>query len=190
MKIRLAQNLQQGSIVDGEGLRAVIWSQGCSHNCEGCHNPQTHDFCGGFLIDVDEVKNQLSRLEAHQGVTFSGGDPMFQIDAFLEIAQHCKTLGLDLWCYTGFTFETLRDKSQKSQNLEKLLRLIDVLVDGKFMIKERSLNLYFRGSKNQRIIDVQKSLNTGTICLVYRYMQEKHVQNYSSDMHQEVGIFI
>lgn len=171
MKIRLASDLQSDSIVDGEGIRTVIWTQGCSHNCLGCHNPATHDFKGGFLTDTDEINKELSLLEAQTGITFSGGDPLFQVEACTEIAKHAKEIGMDIWCYTGFTFEELM-KSDK--NIE-FLKYVDVLVDGKFIMAERSLNVDFRGSRNQRIIDVPASLEAGKVVLIPKYVGERYV---------------
>ena len=160
MKIRLAAYLQTDSIVDGEGIRTVIWTQGCPHNCYGCHNPDTHDPNGGALIDVEEIKEHLKSLEGQDGITFSGGDPMMQIDECLEIAKFAKGLGLNIWCYTGYTFD--RDVTGNMFNnweeTKELMSYIDVIVDGKFQEDKKDLNLKFRGSSNQRIIDVQKSL--------------------------------
>ena len=154
MKIRLAADLQSDSIVDGEGFRTVIWTQGCSHNCKGCHNPSTHDFKGGFEVDVDEIIEDISKLEGQDGITFSGGDPLFQADACAVIAKAAKNEGFDIWCYTGFKFEDLI----KIPKFKRFLEHVDVLVDGKFIEEEKSLNLDFRGSRNQRIIDVKKTL--------------------------------
>ena len=100
MKIRLAHPLQSDSIVDGEGLRTVVWTQGCSHNCPGCHNQKTHSFTGGFLKEIEELKEEISNLKNQDGITLSGGDPMFQIDACLEIAEFCQSQNLNVWCYT------------------------------------------------------------------------------------------
>ena len=97
MQIRLASNLQPDSIVDGPGIRTVIWTQGCSHNCKGCHNPSTHDFKGGFSVNIEDINNELDKLKAQHGITFSGGDPMFQAKACTEIAKHAKAIGLDVW---------------------------------------------------------------------------------------------
>ena len=171
MKIRLASDLQSDSIVDGEGIRTVIWTQGCSHNCPGCHNPATHDFKGGFLTDTDEINKELSLLKAQTGITFSGGDPLFQVEACTEIAKYAKKIGMNVWCYTGFTFEELI-KSDK--NIE-FLKYVDVLVDGKFIMAERSLNVDFRGSRNQRIINVPASLEAGEVVLIPKYIGERYV---------------
>ena len=171
MKIRLASYLQPDSIVDGEGIRTVIWTQGCSHNCKGCHNPTTHDFKGGFEVDTEELIEDLSKLEGQEGITFSGGDPLFQVEACTEIAKEAKKQGLDIWCYTGFKFEYLINIPK----MKEFLKYVDVLVDGKFIEEEKSLNLDFRGSRNQRIIDVQESLNKEKVVIIPKYENERFV---------------
>lgn len=157
--IRLASELQFDSIVDGPGLRTVIWTQGCIHNCKGCHNPQTHSFTGGFMFPIQDIITQLQSVD--QNVTFSGGDPMLQPKQCLAIAKEIKRLGRNIWVYTGFTFEYLLNSSEHRAFLE----CIDVLVDGKFDEKEKTSECKFRGSKNQRLIDVQKSLKSNSIVL-------------------------
>lgn len=169
MKIRLAGALQQDSIVDGEGLRTVIWTQGCSHNCLGCHNPGTHDFNGGVEIDIEDLKEELSKLKHQDGVTLSGGDPFFQVPACLEIAKYCHSLGLNVWCYTGYTFEQLMLISKSNPKVLDFLKEIDVLIDGKFILAEKSLNVKYRGSKNQRILDVKESLKLGKACSITKF---------------------
>ena len=169
MEIRLASDLQPDSIVDGPGIRTVIWTQGCSHNCKGCQNPTTHDFQGGFSVNVEEINKELDNLLGQQGITLSGGDPMFQAGACAKIAKHAKEIGLNVWCYTGFTYEQVL----KSKEMMKLLKQTDVLVDGKFDINEFSLNLDFRGSRNQRNNDVQKSLKENKVILKEEYMKER-----------------
>lgn len=166
MDIRLAADIQTDSIVDGPGLRAVIWTQGCHHNCKGCHNPTTHSFEGGALVPVELVCEELSKLEYHTGVTFSGGDPMYQVEACNEIAKFAKTLGLNIWVYTGFTYEEILKLSQKNKAYMDFLHNIDVLVDGRFVLEKRNLNLLFRGSENQRLIDVKNTLEQKKIILV------------------------
>ncbi len=158
MQIRLAAPIQIDSVVDGEGIRAVIWTQGCSHNCLGCHNPSTHDFNGGYLEDVDNLKREIDSLEGQDGITFSGGDPLMQIDACLELAKYCQEKGLNVWCYTGFTFEQLLIMGKANNALVELLNNIDVLVDGKFVLDKRSLDAPFRGSTNQRVLDCKQSI--------------------------------
>ena len=171
MKIRLASYLQPDSIVDGEGVRTVIWTQGCSHNCKGCHNPSTHDFKGGFEVDTKEIIEDLSNLEGQEGITFSGGDPIFQASACTQIAKAAKEMGLDIWCYTGFKFEDIINVPK----FKEFLEYVDVLVDGKFIEEEKSLNLDFRGSRNQRIIDVPASLKKGKVVLIPKYKDERVV---------------
>lgn len=169
MKIRLASSLQPDSIVDGEGIRTVVWTQGCSHNCKGCHNGSTHDFNGGDLVEVDEVIDELSKIKGQDGITLSGGDPMFQAEACLEIAKAAHDMGLNVWCYTGFTYEEVI----KNSKMKKLLEEVDVLIDGKFILEEKSYDIYFRGSRNQRVIDVPKSLEQERVVLVDKYMMDK-----------------
>ena len=163
MKIRLAADLQIDSIVDGEGIRTVIWTQGCSHNCPNCHNPYTHDFNGGDLVEIEDVIENLEELEGQTGVTFSGGDPMFQPKACAILAKKIHKLGMNVWAYTGFTYEELIEKGNK--DILDFLHEIDVLIDGKFEQSKKSLDLEFRGSSNQRIIDVKKSLEKGNAVL-------------------------
>lgn len=173
MKIRLASPLQPDSIVDGEGIRTVVWTQGCKHHCPGCHNAGTWDFDGGFETTTEEIKKELSLLEGQQGITLSGGDPLFQAKACTQIAKSAQELGLNVWCYTGFTFEKLL----KDKEAIELLEYVDVLVDGPFILKERSLNIDFRGSRNQRIIDVKASLIAGKAVIIKKYAGERVVTN-------------
>lgn len=156
MEIRLASKLSTESIVDGPGLRAVVWTQGCKHNCPGCHNKDTHNFKGGFLTTTEEIIEQIRKLRYHKGITFSGGDPLEQSEACLEIAKVAKELGLDIWCYTGYTYEEIREANNPSWN--NFLQYIDVLIDGKYEETQRNLMLDFRGSNNQRLINIQDSL--------------------------------
>lgn len=169
MEIRLAAPLQSDSIVDGEGIRAVVWTQGCLHNCPGCHNPETFSFEGGYLVDMEEIKQDISNLVGHNGVTFSGGDPMFQPEQLRELAKHVKSLGMNVWVYTGFTYEALI----KDEKRKKALDYIDVLVDGPFLIKLFSLDLFYKGSSNQRIIDVQETLKQNQVVVIEKYKGKK-----------------
>lgn len=164
MKVRLAANIQPDSIVDGEGIRTVIWFQGCLHHCKECHNPETWKFDGGIEFDVEEIKAEIKNLKYQNGVTLSGGDPFFQPIAALEIAKYAHSLGLNVWCYTGFTFEELLDEDIAKK---EFLKNIDVLIDGRFEIAKKSLACKFRGSTNQRIIDVTKSLENNKVVLYY-----------------------
>ncbi len=174
MKIRLAADLQVDSVVDGEGVRTVIWTQGCPHNCKGCHNPGTHDFNGGVEVDVEEVIEELKNVKNQDGITLSGGDPVCQSEACYEISKAAHDMGLNVWCYTGFTYEAML----LSKSKRKLLEEIDVLVDGKFILEEKSYDLYFKGSRNQRIIDVQRSLKEERVVLVEKYAEDKKVSHY------------
>ncbi len=143
------------SIVDGPGLRLAVFTQGCIHNCEDCHNPQTHDFNGGYDMSVDEIMNKFLENPLLSGITLTGGDPLEQPAECLEIAKRVKKLNKSVWVYTGYTIEELYDKNDEVIN--ELLNNIDVLVDGEFVKAEKSLELKFKGSKNQRLIDMNKS---------------------------------
>ena len=163
------KEIQQDSIVDGEGIRSVIWFQGCSHNCPGCHNPETHDFNAGEIVSLEDMKAQIDELEFQAGVTFSGGDPMMQVEALAELASYVYEKGMNVWVYTGFTFEELMTLAEKNDNYRKALEEIDVLVDGKFVLELRSFDAQFRGSSNQRILDVKKSLEKGEAVKISKY---------------------
>ena len=184
MQIRLAAPIQIDSVVDGEGIRAVIWTQGCPHNCLGCHNPGTHDFKGGYLEDVDTLKKEIDSLEGQDGITFSGGDPLMQIDACLELAKHSKKRGLNVWCYTGFTFEQLLIMSKTNNALVELLNNIDVLVDGKFDLAKKSFEAPFRGSTNQRVLDCKESIKQQMPIEIEEYIYyENSVEKKEKDIY-------
>ena len=190
MEIKLAAPLQSDSIVDGEGIRTVIWTQGCKHNCRGCHNPETHSFNKGFLVDVEDIKNQIKTTKNQDGVTLSGGDPMYQPEASAEIAKFCKENNLNVWCYTGFTFEELQEVSKNNNSVKELLNNIDVLVDGKFELEQKSLNLYFKGSKNQRILDLPKSLKENKPVQIEKYKGIREFKKYNNIDNINNGVFI
>ncbi len=162
MQIRLA-GIEPESIVDGPGYRLTVFTQGCPHHCPGCHNPQTHDFSGGTLKDTGEVIALLGQNPLVRGVTLSGGEPMMQAAPLCEIARAAKEKGLGVWCYTGYTLEALL--AEANPDRMHLLHEVDVLVDGPYIAHERSLELSFRGSRNQRLIDMPKTLASGEICL-------------------------
>ena len=164
MKVRLAGNIQSDSIVDGDGIRTVVWFQGCPHHCRECHNPETWNPNGGMEIELEEVKEQLKNLKYQTGITLSGGDPFFQPIEALEIAKYAHSIGLNVWCYTGYTYEEIM---ANDDDKKKLLENVDVLVDGRFEIDKKSLACKFRGSTNQRIIDVKKGLKAGEIIKLY-----------------------
>lgn len=166
MEIRLSSPLQTDSVVDGPGIRTVIWTQGCPHRCPSCHNPETHSFTAGSLYDTKEIINTIKETEIQDGITFSGGDPMMQPLACTEIAKACKKMGLNIWCYTGFLFEELLDDLDRVE----FLKYIDVLVDGRFEQDKKSYSAIFRGSKNQRIINVKSSLKKKKAVCVREYI--------------------
>ncbi len=174
MKLRIASPITIDSIVDGPGLRMVIWTQGCNHNCNGCHNPQTHNIQEGYEIDTKDIIEDIFKLRLQKGITLSGGEPFLQQEPLEEIAKVAKSRNLDVWCYTGFTMEQLLNKANPSyfRNLN-LLKTIDILVDGKFIMDRKDINLKFRGSSNQRIIDVQKSLRLKQVCMAEEYLEKE-----------------
>lgn len=149
------------SIVDGEGYRFTVFVQGCPHHCEGCHNPQTHDFAGGKVTDIDTIFAQIKANPLLSGVTFSGGEPFCQPEPLTELARKIHAAGLDIWIYTGYTLEQLQ--SMHNENIDALLAEADVLVDGRFVLSERDLSLTFRGSRNQRVIDMPATRAHGSI---------------------------
>lgn len=157
--IRIAGVIRE-SITDGPGLRFTVFTQGCPHHCPGCHNPETHDFEGGRLIEHTRILEEIDKNPLLTGVTLSGGDPVCQAPALLPLAQAVRKRGLSLWMYTGYTFEQLMEKDE---NVKDLVRLCDCLVDGPFIEARRSLELRFRGSSNQRIISIPCTLREGRV---------------------------
>jgi len=146
--VRIA-NYVQDSIVDGPGLRFTLFVQGCSHHCKGCHNPQTHDPNGGRECSEQEIIEAMLSNPLTDGLTLSGGEPFDQAESCAVIAKAAKEAGLSVWAYTGYTLEQLL------QRRDELLKYVDVLVDGPFMLEQRSLALKWRGSRNQRIIEME-----------------------------------
>ena len=157
LKIRIA-GVQNDSIVDGDGIRFTVFVQGCLRGCKGCHNPQTHDLTGGYVVEVDELIEQMKNNPLLDGLTISGGEPFLQAEACAELARKAHEIGLNVWCYTGHTFEEL----VASEVYKRLLNQVDILVDGEFILEQRTLSLPWRGSKNQRLIDVRKKGNLET----------------------------
>ena len=154
------------SIVDGPGLRYTVFTQGCSHHCPGCHNPQTWEFTKGQKTE-EEILEDIAANPLLQGITLSGGDPFDQPAACSKFVKKIMRANpkLDIWCYTGYTWEQLMDKCLNRPEIADLLGHIDVLVDGPFIEAERNLALLFRGSDNQRIIDVTRSLQQEKVIL-------------------------
>ena len=162
MNIRIA-GVVNDSIVDGPGLRFAVFTQGCSHHCPGCQNPETHDPQGGHDEDTDALIARMKKNPLLSGLTLTGGDPLEQSASCLILAKAAHQLGLNVWAYTGYTWEQLLERKDPEQLA--LLREIDVLVDGPFIQAQRSLDLTYCGSKNQRLIDVPASLRTEKVTL-------------------------
>ena len=139
------------SIVDGPGLRYVVFTQGCPHHCKGCHNPQTHSFEGGFLLSAEAALSQLQENPLLSGITLSGGEPFEQAEALCALAKGVKAQGKNVMTYTGYVFEALLARNDPWIN--RLLDLTDILVDGPYKEELRDLELQFRGSANQRLLD-------------------------------------
>ena len=158
--IRLSGPLEHDNIVNGYGLRAVLWTQGCHRHCPGCQNPETWDFDAGFDVTIDEIKDRLRAFKGQTGITFCGGEPFEQPEACLEIANWAKKeLGWNVWSFTGYTYEQLKKLGGAKWELVKAL---DALIDGPFILKERDLTLKFRGSRNQRILHLKDGEITKT----------------------------
>lgn len=158
--LRLAGIVKE-SIVDGKGIRFVVFVQGCPHHCEGCHNPQTHSFQDGYDMDTDEILEQIKVDKLLSGVTFSGGEPFCQPAGLVELAKEVKKLGLNVVTYSGYTFEQLCEMGKDNPSISELLNECDFLIDGKFILEQKNPLLRFRGSDNQRIIDLKASLKEG-----------------------------
>lgn len=160
MKIRMAGVVSE-SIVDGPGIRFTLFVQGCPHKCEGCHNPQTHDFAGGKDDDTDAILERILENPLLDGVTFSGGEPFCQAKPLADLARKIKSAGLDVISYSGYTIEYLIKNANDENGYRELLNEIDYLIDGPFVLSLKSYEARFRGSTNQRIIDVKKTLEMG-----------------------------
>lgn len=159
-ELRLAGVIRE-SIVDGPGIRMTIFTQGCPHRCEGCQNPTTHDFNGGYISNPENILKAIDQNPLLKGVTFSGGEPFMQPEALAELAEEIHKRGLDVITYSGFTYEQLIDSFDRHPERKLLLEQTDYLIDGRFELDKKSYNLQYRGSSNQRIIDIKKSLNSG-----------------------------
>ena len=163
--IRLA-GIAYESLVNGPGIRRVFFAQGCRHNCEGCFNPDTHDFNGGEEKNMDELIEDVLENSMIKGVTFSGGDPLEQADKFASMAKKFKNNGLNIWSFTGYKFEHILNKMNEKKELKDFITNIDVLVDGKFDQNKKEDGIRFRGSTNQRIINVKESLNQNKVVIM------------------------
>ncbi len=169
-KIRIAGVVRE-SIVDGPGLRFVVFCQGCPHGCDGCHNPATHDFHGGYDCEIEKILNAIESDPLLDGVTFSGGEPLCQPEGFLELAQEIRKRfpKLNILIFTGYTYEQLQPMCERNSALKQLLDLSDYLIDGRYDKEKRDLTLRFRGSQNQRIIDMNETRKAGEIVLAEKY---------------------
>ena len=152
-------DIVEGTSVDGPGLRTSIYFAGCEHHCPGCHNPSTWPHDAGRDMTIEEIVRIVDYNDFD--VTFSGGDPMYQAEALMPLARKLKNDGRNIWCYSGFTFEEIMARPL----MRDLLGYVDVLVDGPYVEAHRKLNLLFRGSDNQRLIDVAKTMAQGSIAL-------------------------
>ena len=161
MKIRIA-NIIEESIVDGDGVQFVVFVQGCPHKCKGCHNPTTHDFNSGELIDTQKIIARFRKAQLISGITLTGGEPLCQIPAVTELAKAAKIVDLSVWCYTGYAYEKICNNA----DVKQLLRYIDVLLDGAFIESQRDLTLRFRGSRNQRLINIPESLAQNKVIML------------------------
>ncbi|MBQ3223356.1 MAG: anaerobic ribonucleoside-triphosphate reductase activating protein [Clostridia bacterium] len=153
--------IMDDSIVDGPGLRLTVFTQGCTHNCPGCHNPESHDPKGGKEMSVAQIIEMIDDNPLLDGVTLSGGDPFCQSGDCALIAAAAKERGLNVWTYSGWTFEQLLSMADADPAVLDLLKNTDVLVDGPFILAQRSLEVKWSGSRNQRLIDVARSLSAG-----------------------------
>ena len=162
--LRIAGTIPE-SIVDGPGIRYVLFTQGCPHGCPGCHNPQTHDFAGGKEVQVSDLLTDITKRPFVKAVTLSGGEPFCQAGPLSELAAGLKEQGFHLMCYSGYTVEELLQKDDARPLLEKL----DLLVDGRFVESRKNIELRFRGSDNQRVLDVPASLAAGSAVWCEKY---------------------
>ena len=155
--------IEPESIVDGPGFRYVLFVQGCPHRCPGCHNPESHDFNGGQDMTVGEIFAQIKSNPHLRGVTFSGGEPFEQVPALLELGKMIRNEGMTLMSYSGYTLEELQGRHDPET--DELLSMLDILVDGRFVESLRNLTLIYRGSDNQRVIDMNKTREQGKVVL-------------------------
>lgn len=159
-QLRLAGIIRE-SIVDGPGIRFVVFAQGCPHQCVGCHNPQSWPVEGGFVAAPEQIVEEMIKNPLLKGLTLSGGEPFCQCAAMAQLARAAHEKGFDVITYTGFTFEELLGRAASAPEILELLMSTDILIDGPFIAELKSYDLQFRGSSNQRIIHVKLSLEKG-----------------------------
>ena len=157
--IRLSGPLEHDNIVNGDGLRAVLWTQGCPNHCPGCQNPETWGYEAGYLAKINDLKEELKAFKGQAGLTFCGGEPFVQAKACKEIADFCREeLKWNVWSFSGFTYEIIKEYGKEPW---ELLKSLDALIDGPFILKKRDLSLKYRGSSNQRLLHLKQG--TGKI---------------------------
>ncbi|MBQ3353329.1 anaerobic ribonucleoside-triphosphate reductase activating protein [Candidatus Saccharibacteria bacterium] len=160
--IRLSGPLEHDNIVNGDGLRVVLWTQGCPNHCFGCQNPETWDYDAGYLVKIDDLKKELASFKGQAGITFCGGEPFVQAKACREIAEWAReALGWDIWSFSGFTYDIIKEYGGEPW---ELLKSLDALIDGPFILSQKDLSLRFRGSSNQRLLYLERG--TGKILRV------------------------
>ncbi len=167
--IRIAGVVRE-SIVDGPGLRFAVFTQGCAHHCPECQNPETWDFDGGYECEIDKIINAMDENPLLDGITMSGGDPLYQAEASYSLCSKVKEKGLNVVVFTGYTYEELMELEKKDPWIEKLLSVTDILIDGRYEKDKRDLTLIFRGSQNQRVIDMNASREQGKPVIHEKYM--------------------
>lgn len=163
-KLRLAGVVRE-SIVDGPGFRFAVFCQGCPHGCSECHNEATHDFSGGNDVEIEKILEEIDKNPLLAGVTFTGGEPFCQPEAFVALAEGVKARGLNIVTFTGYTYEQLIEMGVERDAVARLLGYTDLLIDGPFIKEEKDLTLQFRGSRNQRIIDMNATRKNNHIVL-------------------------
>jgi anaerobic ribonucleoside-triphosphate reductase activating protein len=164
MEIRL-HGIVKESITDGPGIRLTIFTQGCPHQCDGCHNPTSHSFTDGFVRQTAQLLQEIMANPLLDGISLSGGEPFMQAAECAELAAGAQAAGLHVMAFTGYTWEELLEQAPNRIGWQDFLKRIDILIDGRFEKNQRSLDLRFRGSRNQRAIDVPASLRQGQAIL-------------------------
>lgn len=162
--IRIA-GIMRESIVDGPGIRFAVFCQGCPHACPGCHNPETHDFNGGSEVKIERIIEEFDKNPLLAGITFSGGEPMCQPEGFAALGKLVKERGKTITIFSGYTLEQLLEKGKKNKATAELMMMCDILIDGLYEQSKRDLTLQFRGSSNQRVIDMNRTRKEGKIVL-------------------------
>ena len=151
--------------MDGPGLRFVLFTQGCPHHCPGCHNPESHALDGGYEVTAEKVLEEFKKNPLLKGITLSGGDPILQAGELVGICREVHAMGKDVMTYTGYTYEELMEMQETDEGIRQLLEETDTLVDGRFILAQRDLTLIYKGSRNQRIIDMNRTRAEGKLVL-------------------------